>query len=213
MNIANKRILIIEDHPIASHVIATALLGTDSSLNLTVKTDFDTALAALQESEMEDSWFRIFLDLDISGAQGLSLLNRCAALNLSQRCIVIVSRYQSQRIAEVKKIGVLGFVEKSLLLEDFKNGLVSTLKGQSSYQKNSSPLIASALLSPKQKKTLCLLQRGFSAQKIAAQLGLDLETIDNHVTTIMRTFPTSEKMHAVAMAIELGHLETTDHQC
>lgn len=213
MNIPNKRILIIEDHPIASHVIATCLLEVDGSLELTVKADMNTALAALQDSTKQDPWFRIFLDLDVSTSQGLSLLKRCAELNLSEHCIVIVNRYQSQRIAEVKEIGVLGFIEKSLLLQDFKNGLVSTLKGEAAYRENSSPLIASALLSPKQRKTLCLLQRGFSAQKIAAQLGLDLETIDSHVVTLMRTLPTSGKMHAVAMAIELGHLESTANQC
>jgi DNA-binding NarL/FixJ family response regulator len=213
MNIPNKRILIIEDHPIASHVIATSLLEVDDSLELTIKADKATALAALRDCAKEEPWFRIFLDLDISASQGLSLLKHCAALNLSERCIAIVNRYQPQRIAEVKEIGVLGFIEKSLLLQDFKNGLVSTLKGQSAYHENSSLLIASALLSPKQRKTLCLLQRGFSAPKIAAQLGLDLETIDSHVTTLMRTFPTSGKMHAVAMAIELGHLESTGNPC
>ncbi|WP_034297353.1 response regulator transcription factor [Herbaspirillum sp. RV1423] len=207
MTTENKRILIVEDHPIVSHVMTSMLLDIDKDLEITIKSCANTALAALQKDGQEKPWFRIFLDLDIPGSQGLSLLQRCAELKVAQHCVIVSGTCSTQRSEEVKEIGALGFIKKNSLIQDFKNSLVSTLKGEATYQDSSSPLLCAALLTPRQQEMLCLLQRGFSSKKIAAQLGISPGTVDNHVAALVRRFGASGRMHAVAMAIELGLLD------
>jgi len=203
----NKRILIIEDHPIVSHVIASILLEIDKSLEITIKSCSGTALAALHKDRHAHPWHRIFLDLDIPGSLGMSLLRRCANLGIAQHCVIVSGTGSEQRSEEVRKIGALGFIKKSSLLDDFKGGLVSALKGEMVYQGSSSSLLSAALLTPRQRDMLCLLRRGLSSKKIAAQLGISPGTVDNHVSALVSRFGATGRMHAVAMAIELGLLE------
>jgi len=203
----NKRILIIEDHPIVSHVIASILLEIDKGLEITVKSCSNTALAALHKDRQAHPWHRIFLDLDVPGSLGLSLLRRCADLGIAQHCVIVSGTWSQQRSEEVKKIGALGFIRKSSLLDDFKNGLVSALKGESVDQGSSSSLLSAALLTPRQREMLCLLRRGLSSKKIASQLGISPGTVDNHVSALVGRFGATGRMHAVAMAIELGLLK------
>lgn len=202
----NKRILIIEDHPIVSHVIASILLEINKSLEITVKSCSNTALAALHKDRQTHPWHRIFLDLDMPGSLGLSLLRHCADLGIAQHCVIVSGTWSEQRNKEVKKIGALGFIKKSSLFDDFKNGLVSAMKGDPIPQGNSSSLLSAALLTPRQRDMLCLLRRGLSSKKIAAQLGISPGTVDNHVSALVSRFGATGRMHAVAMAIELGLL-------
>jgi DNA-binding NarL/FixJ family response regulator len=204
----NKRILIIEDHPIVSHVISSILLEIDKSLEITVKSCSTTALATLHKDRHAHPWHRIFLDLDIPGSLGMSLLRRCAELGIAQHCVIVSGTWSEQRNKEVKKIGALGFIKKSSLLDDFKSSLVSALAGEALIdQTHSSSLLSAALLTPRQRDMLCLLRRGLSSKKIAAQLGISPGTVDNHVSALVSRFGATGRMHAVAMAIELGLLE------
>jgi DNA-binding CsgD family transcriptional regulator len=61
-------------------------------------------------------------------------------------------------------------------------------------------------LTRRQADVLNLLQRGYSSKRIAAQLGLNKGTVDNHVSGLLRVIGANNRAHALAIAAELGIL-------
>lgn len=201
-----RRILIVEDYPIMAHTIASRLLEFDHSFDITIR---DCATTAIAELEKTDAWFRVFIDLDIKSFPGLFLIRRCEQLNVLQRCTVFTATNNPQWIAEIKRIGVLGFIKKDAPLKDFESALVSVLNGQPVFQDlfSSSESIPITPLTRRQQDVLCLLHRGYTSKKIAGQLGLSVGTVDNHIMNLVRSLGATGRTHAVAKAIELGYLE------
>lgn len=61
-------------------------------------------------------------------------------------------------------------------------------------------------LTRRQADVLSLLNRGYSSKRIAAQLGLNKGTVDNHVSGLLRVIGANNRAHALARAAELGIL-------
>lgn len=59
-------------------------------------------------------------------------------------------------------------------------------------------------LTNRNKQVLQLIADGHSNKGIAVVLGLRMQTIKNHVTTIMRRLDASSRAHAVAIAFRKG---------
>lgn len=208
MALTENRILIIEGHPMVAQAIATRLLEHDPSLNFTV---CDCVASAVEELHKADSWFRIFIDLNVPDGRGLFLVRLCQKMGAIQRCVVISETDNVCWIAEIKGMGALGFIKKSSGLQDFTRALALVLDGtrvfQESFSDSRSIPVLSSSLTRRQQDVLCLLQRGYTSKRIASQLGLRPGTVDNHVMGLVRALCATGRTHAVAKAIEFGYLK------
>ncbi|WP_083438454.1 response regulator [Caldimonas brevitalea] len=75
-----KRMLVVDDHPVVAQ--CTASLFLNMQLADRVET-CNTAAQTIQKLQSESDWFRIWLDVDIPGARGLSLIREARQLNLT----------------------------------------------------------------------------------------------------------------------------------
>lgn len=200
-------ILIIEDHPVVADAMRSVLSNMDNTANIIVCGTAETALAEFSKC---CNWFRIFLDINIPGAHGLSLARKFANLGVAKKCAVVTASDNPQWRAEAVSMGMLGYIVKAISVEDFISALEEVLKGRPAFPKISLDEKIAVRLTRRQQDVLCLLQRGCTSKSIAAQLGLSTGTVDNHVLALLNALGVRSRAQAIAKGIELGYINFSD---
>jgi len=203
LSIANK-VLIVEDHPLVAQAMKGELSRLHSSLELHVCGDADSAMAQLTRPGAD--WFRIFLDLDIPGAYGLSLARQIRGVGLHTRCCVLTALNRSDLIVEVQRLGFLGYIVKASPYPDFERALASAMSGEQTYPLPRSDSQASIRISRRQEQLLDGVRRGMSSKDLARALCLTEGTVSNCITSTMKALNVSTRAQAVSKALELGLL-------
>jgi DNA-binding NarL/FixJ family response regulator len=168
---------------------------------------YSTQAAVVQASA--GRWFRIFVDLSVPGACGLSLVRMFKELGLAHKCCVITATRDERLVAEAKRIGVLGYIEKSCTVEAFCRSVHDIVHGVPVFPAaaaGSEPRIAQ--LTSRQLAILRLLYKGLSSKQIAYELQIAEGTVKNHTLAVLRALDASNRAHAVARGLELGLLES-----
>jgi DNA-binding NarL/FixJ family response regulator len=200
-----KRVLIVEAHPVVAFAIECLLSKIDSGISATICGCAETARDAFLRPV---NWFRIFVDLDVPKAYGLSLVRYFALQGAHERCVIVTGSSNPDFIFAAKDLGLLGYIVKTAPFGDFISELRSVFDGRRTFPSvdGAEKSRASSEITRRQYDVLCLLQRGYSSKQIAKQLKLNSGTIDNHVAGLMRTLNVSSRTHAVAKAMELGYI-------
>jgi DNA-binding NarL/FixJ family response regulator len=203
MSNSAESILIVDDHPMVAASMCALLDRLRPGVQVTIHNHGDAALAALRA---RDDWFRVFLDVDVPGAHGLSLARQFAASAAGARCVLVTAADKPQWQAEAASMGLLGYIVKSAPIERFVADLEAVLAGVAVFPPGAAAAAASAVhLTPRQKEVLHLLLRGFTSKRIAAELGLTTGTVHNHVAALSGALGVRNRAQLVAKAIELGY--------
>lgn len=200
-----RSVLIVEDHPLVAE--ATATLVARYGDGVTTEFCSNAAQATGKLDARPSEWFRIFLDLDVPGAYGLSLAREVLDRGFAARCCVVSACERADYITEVKAWGFLGYIVKTMAVSDFTAALIRVLAGESSF--SAMPLsrrAAAVRLTRRQTQLLELIQVGLSSKEIAVGLHIAEGTVNNQVAAILQLFEVGSRTHAVARAIELGLL-------
>jgi DNA-binding NarL/FixJ family response regulator len=65
-------------------------------------------------------------------------------------------------------------------------------------------------LSPREREITHLMAEGRTAEVIAAQLGVSVETVRTHVRNVIRKLQARNRVHAIAIALERGEIALSD---
>lgn len=202
-----NQVLIVEDHPLVADALQSLLQRLNPGLQCVI---CDCARSAISQMQANQRWFRIYVDLDVPGAHGLSLVRQFALAGLASQTVILTGFDNPQWQAEARALGMLGYIRKGLALPEYVQAIRSTLSGLPSFAAHSHAVIPATRLTRRQQDVLCLLHRGLSSKQIASQLGLNTGTVDNHVTGLLRALNASSRTHAIAKAIGLGYLRMQD---
>jgi DNA-binding NarL/FixJ family response regulator len=200
------RVLIVEDHPLVAEATADLLRKQYPQLQQVV---VGTASAAMECTAQD--WFRIFLDLNVPGATGLSLVRVFKDCGLVQRCCIVTAAKDEFWVAEAKRLGVLGYIEKSSTVEQFRSALHDIVRGVQVFPATLGEATARVpQLTSRQLSVLRLLHKGLSSKQVAHELTIAEGTVKNHTLALLRALDASNRAHAVARGIELGLLESVE---
>jgi DNA-binding NarL/FixJ family response regulator len=194
-------VLIVEDHPLVAEATADLLRRKHPALRVVCA---ESAKAALERPCTD--WFRIFVDLEVPGAHGLSLVREIAARGYAQRCCVVTAFDNLAVIREARDLGVLGYIVKTSTVAEFVKALDAVLLGYPVFPSECAGLEPRVRLTRRQLQLLVLLQRGFSSKQIAVEWAISEGTVNNHVGALLRALSVCNRTHAVARAAELGLL-------
>jgi DNA-binding NarL/FixJ family response regulator len=200
---AQKAVLLIEDHPVVADATRSLLSQLDNTLKIRISHCADAAIVELPKSR---NWFRIFLDIDVPGAYGLSLARQIAQLGLANKCTVITASDNLQWRADIAAMGMLGYIEKAASVEDFMASLESVLMGNSAFPTTTSDQRVTIRITRRQQDVLYLLYGGHSSKDIAKLLGLTTGTVDNHVSALLNALGAKSRGQCIAKAIALGYV-------
>jgi DNA-binding NarL/FixJ family response regulator len=121
-------VLIIEGHPLVAEATGKLLAGLDADLVPVLRADAKQAISKL--SEAPQAWFRIFLDLDVPGAYGLSLAREVERRGLASRCCVVSALDRRDYIDELEKSGFLGYIIKAAPIDELQVAVRDVLAGR-----------------------------------------------------------------------------------
>jgi len=197
-----KRMLIVDDHPVVAQSTQSLFLGMQLADAVEI---CHTAPETIAKLRQDDDWFRIWLDVDVPGAQGLSLIRWIQQIGLASRSAVITANRNPEWQAEVERMGFLGYVPKATGFEAFKHAIQHIVQGRFYFENSLGPRQPS-LLTRRQVDVLRLVSHGRMSKEIARQLGLTPATVNNYITTILDALRARNRSHAVALGIEYGYL-------
>ena len=202
-----KAVLVIEDHPLVAEATSKLLIGCSDLIHPVISS---TAVQALEQLDDPTSqWFRIFLDLGVPGAYGLSLAREVQSRGLASRCCVVSAFENPEYVSEIYRHGFLGYITKAIPVVAFTTAIWKVLDGERCFPSMSSARkVAGIRLTRRQTQLLEKIRAGCSSKEIATDLCLAEGTVNNHVAAILQSLEAGSRAHAVARAIELGFLES-----
>lgn len=204
-----KSVLIVEDHPLIAEIMRDFLKGWGDEFPSHVAADANATRAYLNDKRHE--WFRIFLDLDVPGAYGLSLAKEIKQAGLHTSCCVVTAHNKRDLVAEVQAMGFLGYIIKSSPYGQFVRAVDHALKGVRTFPDlGAAKPHVSIRLTNRQEQLLDCVRRGLSSKEIAATCFLSEGTVNNAINAAMRALGVTSRSHAIAKAIELGLLTIND---
>lgn len=201
-----KPVLIVEDHPLVAEATGKLLARCNDQISLMVCSNAVQTVERLDDAN--EPWFRIFLDLDVPGAYGLSLAREVQTRGLAGRCCIVSAFERREYVDEIRKSGFLGYIVKAVAVAEFTASVLEVLAGRPTFPVLVSGRRAQAIrITRRQAEMLKLIRQGLSSKEIAAALHIAEGTVNNHVAAILQIFDAGTRAQAVATAIELGLLE------
>ena len=185
-------VLIADDHPLFRNAISEALTNTQTLVHVSQADSLESTLQRLNEGNID----LVLLDLKMPGSEGLLGLIQIRNQFPEVAVAVVTANEAGRTLAQVKAAGALGYLPKSMVLEDLVSALDGLLKGMPFYpeglnqgvdcQDDVEAIRKLATLTPQQQRVLALIARGFLNKQIAYELDVKETTVKTHVSEIFR---------------------------
>lgn len=206
-----KQVLVVEDHPLVAEATAQLLERRFDAIE--VVTAGCASEALMQVDEARSQWFRIFLDLAVPGAFGLSLAKQLADRQLAPICCVISAYDRDDYVQQLRAWGFLGYVAKSTPVDALIARLGDVMRGIGTFPSTIPAARRSETrLTARQNEILEGVREGLSSKRIADRMHLAEGTVNNQVAAIMQLLHAESRSHAVAKAISLGLLDAANSE-
>ncbi len=196
-----RSILLVEDHGIVAEA-TRQLLEQKAQFDLTI---CGSAAEAVAAAKMPGNWFRVFLDLEVPGAQGLSLVRDFVELGYRERTCVVTGFASASLVAEVRALGMLGYILKAMSAAQFSAALDAVLRGIPTFPPEV-PTSGRTLvrLTKRQQELLECIERGWPSKKIADHMGIAEGTVNNQISGLFRVLGVNNRPQALTRGFELG---------
>jgi two-component system response regulator DesR len=201
-----NQVLIIEDHPLVAEATRDVLTRSSSQIQCHISANALDALNCLSDPNFD--WFRIFLDLDVPGAHGLSLAREIQFIGMHTKCCIVTALDKPQLITEVESLGFLGYIMKATPYAEFVSSIKCIMDGHATFARSQRAVSSTSIrLTRRQTQILDLVRRGLHSKEIASKLFLSEGTVNNHIAAATKMLNATGRGHAVAKAIELGLID------
>jgi two-component system response regulator DesR len=201
-----REVLVVEDHPLVAEATAQLLERRFDDIRVVTVSSATDALRLLEEGP--GRWFRVFLDLAVPGAFGLSLAKQVVTRDMASICCVLSAYDRDDYVQQLRAWGFLGYVAKSTPVETLSARLGDVLRGIGTFPPTlSAPRKSGVRLTTRQTEILEGIQQGLSSKQVAARMHLAAGTVNNQVAAVMQLLEAESRSHAVAKAISLGLLD------
>jgi two-component system, NarL family, response regulator DesR len=206
-----RHVLVVEDHPLVAE--ATSRLLTHGFEDVQIVTCATATSAVERLRDRRRLWFRVFLDLAVPGAFGLSLAKQVRSIGAAPVCCVVSAFDRDDYVRQLQAWGFLGYIPKSIPVDAFAARLSDAMRGLGSFPGSSRESRTSSVrLTSRQTEILEHIQAGRSSKQIATLMNLAEGTVNNQVAALMHALQAVSRSHAVAKAIELGLISVASAQ-
>jgi len=212
------RIILVDDHDLVRAGIRALLEQLPSIEVLGTARNGQEGLELIERERPDIA----FVDISMPGLDGLSLINRTAALRPRVR-IIVLSMYSSESyVSEAIRAGACGYLlkqnadltELQTAIENAMNGgqyLTPPISKQvvEGFLRSQQP-DARQPLSPRQLEILRLIGEGHGTKEIAYRLDISVKTVDTHRAELMDRLRIYNIAGLVRYAIHTGIVNLND---
>ncbi len=210
-------ILLIDDHFCAREGVACLLKQLFPELQVFEAESFDEGLAIARTTPLN----LVLLDIQLPGKDGLTGLAELRS-EFPNLCVAMFSGLDDRELVfEALRLGAMGFIAKTvsrqafaLALQDVLSGKVYlpvSVVGSQPVQETAStagikPVSdpASVGLTPREFEVLGWLVQGLCNKEIARKLGIEEQTVKNHLRPVFQKFDVARRTELLVKAFEQG---------
>jgi len=205
---ADRRILIVEDHPTMREAMRLVLEGEGFAIEEAA--DGEAALAAALEHSPEV----VLLDLRMPGADGASALRAFREHEVPARVLVVTSFTDPSAVLPALRAGAVGYVYKDVDPPALAAAIRAVHAGHVLMNADVARLLASGTggsaapagpdLTPRERAVLAEIARGRSNREIARALNVAEKTVKTHVSAIFTKLGVADRTQAALHAVRSG---------
>jgi DNA-binding NarL/FixJ family response regulator len=207
------RIAIVDDHPIFRDGLRQLL---ESEPGFTIVAEGVDGLDAIRIAR-DDRPDVLLLDVAMPHMDGVSALS---SPELAQtRVIVLTAGVTERQVAKAIELGARGVVFKHSATRLLLDSIHGVLDGKLMIEADVADVMAGAAgpeaaqprpfgLTPRETEIVSAIVRGQSNREIAAQLGISLQTVKHHLTSVFDKTNTSSRLALALLAIRQRLWET-----
>ena len=159
----------------------------------------------------------ILLDLRMPGLDGLSVLERIAALDLGCAVVMLTTSSDERDLVTSLRSGARGYLLKDMEPEQLVDALVAVTEGETVVAPEMTSVLANVVkggtvdsgqpdrfssLTPREFEILRHLSEGQSNKEIGRNLGITDGTVKLHVRSILRKLEVRSRVEAAVIAVE-----------
>lgn len=211
------KVLLIDDHPLILAALQSVIQGLGDHVEVASASSGASARAVLQaDSAIE----LVLLDLHLGDADGFDLLTEFRGAYPGLPVVVVSASDRTSDVIRAIDLGAMGFVPKRSSNETLVEALRQVISGgvyvppmsmgtalagapagsvqhESTVSSFQTASLAQLGLTQRQTQVLALLLQGQPNKLIARELDLSVETIKDHVASVLRILRVSSRTQAV----------------
>lgn len=211
-------VLLIDDHFCAREGVASLLQQFFPELQVFEAESFERGLAIARETGLN----LVLLDIQLPGKDGLAGLQELRG-EFPCLCVVMFSGLDDRELVfEALRLGAMGFITKTLSRQAFVEALRDVLSGRVYLPASvvrSKPVQEKANdtagmrpvtnpaglgLTPREFEVLGWLVQGKCNKEIARKLGIEEQTVKNHLRPVFQKFGVVRRAELLVKVFELG---------
>ncbi|MBX3737257.1 MAG: response regulator transcription factor [Candidatus Didemnitutus sp.] len=211
---SDHRIALVTEHGIIRQLLAQMLT---TELGLTIVAQAGSVAQAEQLLTAEEALpDLVIVGSTLSDGRGGDVVRRLSPRLPQARWFMLSAREQAPIVREAANLGVQGFVMTRSDLGVFRDGLRRVLAGETYYCPAAARLLAEHVvnesaatspLTPREREVLRGYARGENTKVIAQRLGMNVKTVQNHLTSLKDKLGMREPAELVRYAMKHGYVD------
>ena len=156
----------------------------------------------------------LVLDIGFPDLSGIEVVRRLAKATPMVKILMLTMYDDDESILAAVRAGALGYVLKGADTDDLLRAITAVAAGEAIFGPGLARRVLQALSAPqepafteltrREREVLELIASGMSNQAIAAKLGLSVNTISNHISSIFAKLQVSSRAEAIVRARSAG---------
>ena len=201
MTMNKIRVLIVDDHSILRMGLAS-LIGTRKDIEVAGDAESGSS-AAKKFAQLKPDV--VIMDLVMPGMDGIETTRKILSHQPDAKILILTTFGTSDRIAAALRAGALGAVMKNAAFPDLVEAIRTTARGESYIADEIKRIMEDdppvQELSQRQEQILELMVRGLSNHDISVSLGISLDMVKEHATSLFAKIGAANRTEAVAIAL------------
>lgn len=204
----NKKVLIVEDHPIVSDSLIRLLNESIENVICIHASSGSKGLSYLNGNRFD----LVLLDINLPDMSGIDFCSQAVARINGIRILAVTSMAQRHVVEKTLQAGAKGFVLKTSDLKDITDGIKEVMNGNSYLGRGVKELMNARsvsgspepVITRRECEILKLIADGLTNQEIAERLFISTSTVDSHRKNLLIKLDVKNTAALVKSALSKG---------